>query len=137
MAKGNGTTERESARDGVPLQLFICEYLLAALPPGHPVLLGLALLSRSELLLLVHLDLVTHSIVLVFLITCLLVNTGTRALTLDPVVAGSLKATIAHGPDFRAEGLGEVAVVRNHEHTTFEVLQRFDKRGERLTIEVV
>ena len=98
---------------------------------------NLASLSRRDLLLLLVLDLVTHSIICVLLSSVVLVDTGSRSLTLDPVVAGGLETTITHGPHLLADRLGEVSVVGDDKHTTLEDLQGLDESGERLTIEVV
>ena len=71
------------------LKLLITEHLLTALAAGHAFLLGLTRLRRRELLLLLLFDnLVTKSVKLDLLfVVLLLVNTLTRALALDPVVA--------------------------------------------------
>ncbi|GFZ45382.1 LOW QUALITY PROTEIN: hypothetical protein JCM24511_03108 [Saitozyma sp. JCM 24511] len=45
--------------------------------------------------------------------------------------------TVAHGPDFRADRLGELSVVRDDEDTTLKVLERGDEGGKRLAVEVV
>ena len=111
--------------------------LFTTLLAGHTLLLEFTSLGGSELLSLLGLDLVTHGIVLILVLSSLLVDTRSRALTLNPVVAGSLEATVAHGPDFLAKRLGEVTVVRNDEHTTLELLESLDKSSQRLTIEIV
>ena len=67
----------------------------------------------------------------------LLVDARAGALALNPVVAGRLETAVAQRPHFRADRLGEVARVRDDEHTTLELLERLDESGERLTIEVV
>lgn len=68
--------------------VLITEHLLSALTTGHTVLFLLTELGRCELgLLLGALDLVAHGIELIFLVSFLR-ETGTSALTLDPVVTG-------------------------------------------------
>ena len=119
------------------LELLVSEDLLTTLPPGHTVLLGLASLGGSDLLLLGDLDLVAHGIELVLLLAGGLVDTGTRALALNPVVAGSLKATVTHGPHLGTDGLGEVTVVGDDEDTSIKGLESLNEGSERLTIEVV
>ena len=71
------------------LKLLITEHFLTTLAAGHAFLLGLTGLRRRKLLLLLLFDnLVTESVKLdLFFVVLLLVNTLTRALALDPVVA--------------------------------------------------
>ena len=118
------------------LELIVGD-LFTTLLAGHTLLLEFTSLGGSKLLSLLGLDLVTHGIVLILVLSSLLVDTGSRALTLNPVVAGSLETTITHSPDFGTERLGEVTVVGNDEHTTLELLESLDKSSQRLTIEIV
>ena len=128
----------EAARGAQNLVVLVREDLLASLAASHSILLLLTQLRGGELLCLLGvLDLVTHGIVLILVLSSLLVDTGSRALTLNPVVAGSLETTITHSPHFGTERLGEVTVVGNDEHTTLELLEGLDKSSQRLTIEVV
>jgi hypothetical protein len=57
-------------------------------------------------------ELVPHSIELVFLVFFALVDTGSGALALNPVVARRHKVTVLHSPDFLADALGELSGVR-------------------------
>lgn len=100
---------------------------------------------------------------LLLLVILLLVDTRARALTLDPVVAGGGQVTVLHRPDFRADRLGELAVLQvrtrtksaigrpreeregkdrgthvgDDEDTALVLLERRDERSERLAVEVV
>lgn len=111
------------------LELIIGD-LLASLLASHALLLQLTGLSRCDLLGLFVLDLVTHGIVGVFLLTGSLVDTRTGALTLNPVVTRGFEMTITHSPDFLAQRLGEVTVVGDNEDTTFEDLEGFNESSK-------
>lgn len=121
------------------LELLIRVDLLTSLPPCHSVLLGFSELGGRLLLLLLNFSNgVTQGIVFNFVVVAtLLVNSSASALSLDPIVARSNKLTVAHGPDFRTDRLGELSVVCNDQDTTFEVLESGDKGSERFTVEVV
>ena len=129
------TTDTEEG--GKKLQLVVSEHLLTTFPPGHAFLLSLTGLSSGQFLLLVDLNLVTHGIVLILLLSRLLVDSWSGSLALNPVVSGGFEITILHGPNFLANRLGELPVVCDDEDTTFEGLQSLDKGGKRFTVEVV
>jgi len=104
----------------------------------HSLLLRLSCLGRSDLLdLLGSIDLVTHGIEDVLLLILLGVDTSSSSLSLDPVVSRSGKVTVSHSPDFGTDGLGELSVVSDDEYTSLEGLERRDKGGERLSVQVV
>ena len=118
------------------LELVICD-ILTPLFPCHTLLLELPLFCRGEFLGLLDIDLVAHGIVGVLFLAGALIDAGTRALALNPVVARRLEAAVTHSPHFLAQRLGEVTVVGDDEHTALELLERLDKGSERFTIEVV
>ena len=135
--RGTTETEEMQIQRTLHLQLLVGENLLATLAARHAVLLCLPLLGGSELLRLLVLNLVAHGIVLVLLLAGLLIDAGAGALALNPVVTRRLETAVTHGPDFLAEGLGEVTVVSDDEHTTLEGLEGLDKRRKGFTIKVV
>ena len=126
-------TREEGGND---LELIVSN-LFAPLLPCHALLLELAKLRRSQLLVLLRVNLVAHRVVLIIFLALLLVDAGTSALTFNPVVARGLEGALTHGPDFGADGLGEVAVVGDNENTSFEDLEGINEGSERLAIEVV
>jgi hypothetical protein len=74
---------------------------------------------------------------LLLLLTILGAETGSGTLTLHPVVTGRCHATVADGPDFLSELLGELSRVSNDDNTTLEGLDGLGKGTERVTVEVV
>lgn len=71
---------------------------------SHTFLLGLTSLRGSKLLdLLGGIDLVTHSVEDVLLFILLLINSGSRSLSLDPVVSRGGKVTVSHSPNFSTD----------------------------------
>lgn len=118
--------------------LLITEDLLTTLSSCDTVLLCLSELAGSELLLaLSGINLVAHRVEHVLLLSLSLIDSCTGTLTFNPVVAGSLKTTFTHSPDFRANGLGEVARVGDDEDTSTEVLEGGNEGSKRLAIEVI
>jgi len=122
---------------GTNLESSLIIRILTPLLPRHPLLLQLPRLRTRQLLLLLAVNLVTHRIVRVFLLSGALVDTWARTLAFNPVVAGRFEGTVAHRPDFFAQRLGEVAVVGDDEDTSLEDLERLNEGSERLAIEVV
>lgn len=118
--------------------VLIREDLLTTLAAGHTLLLLLAELGGRKLgLLLGGDDLVAHGVELLLLLTIVLLETGTRALTLDPVVAGRSHLAVHDSPDFLSQVLGELGGVSNDDDTTLELLEGLGKGTKRVTIEIV
>lgn len=134
--QSNRSCQQRARGESLKVSLVLgCETELLA---SHALLLGLSGLGRGELLdLLRRVNLVAHGIKDVLLIVLLLVDTGSRSLTLDPVVSRSREVSVAHGPHFGTDRLGELAVVRNDEDSSLERLEGRDERRERLSVEVV
>ncbi|ROV98021.1 hypothetical protein VMCG_07082 [Cytospora schulzeri] len=82
-------------------------------------------------------NLVAHGIELLLLLVVLLVQPGTAALTLDPVVSGRSHLAVQDGPDLLSQVLGELGVVSNDDDTTLELLDGLGQGTERVTVQVV
>ncbi|KAI6776795.1 hypothetical protein HG530_000740 [Fusarium avenaceum] len=118
--------------------LLIGEHLLTTLSAGHTVLLLLSCLRRAQLdLLLGANNLVAHGVELLLLITIVSLETRTRTLALDPVVAGRSHHTVHDGPDLLSQVGGELGGVGNDDDTTLELLQGLGQGTEGVTIKVV
>lgn len=113
-------------------------YLLTTLAASHALLLLLASLRARKLgLLLGANNLVAHGIELLFLIIIISLEAGTRALALNPVVAGRSHLAVHDSPDFLSEILGEFSAVSDDNDTTLELLESLGQGTQRVTVEVV
>merc|ERR1719434_638939 len=118
--------------------VLVREDLLTTLAASHTLLLLLAGLRRAQLRLLLGGDnLVAHGVKLLFLLVIVLLETGTSALALDPVVTRRSHLTVHDGPDFLSQVLGELGGVSNDDDTTLELLQGLGQGTERVTVEIV
>ncbi|CEI62809.1 unnamed protein product [Fusarium venenatum] len=118
--------------------ILVTEHLLTTLSAGHALLLLLSRLRRAQLDLLLGGDnLVAHGIELLLLITVVSLETGTRALTLNPVVAGRSHPSVHDGPDLLSQVLGELSRVGNDDDTTLELFESLGQGTERVTVKIV
>jgi hypothetical protein len=53
------------------------------------------------------------------------------------IMTRGFEMTVTHSPHFLAQRLREVAVVGDDKNTAFELLESFNKRRQRLAIEVI
>ncbi|GKT59608.1 hypothetical protein ColTof3_06947 [Colletotrichum tofieldiae] len=101
-------------------------------------LLLLAELGRRQLDLLLGADnLVAHGVELLLLLSVVALETGTRALALNPVVTGRSHLAVHDSPNLLSDVLGELSRVSNDDDTTLELLQGLGQGTERVTVEVV
>ena len=113
-------------------------YLLTTLAASHALLLLLPGLGAGKLgLLLSRHDLVAHGVELLLLLVVTLLETGTRALALDPVVAGRSHLAVHDSPDFLSQVLGELGGVSDDDDTTLELLKGLGKGTKGVAIQVV
>lgn len=115
---------------------FFCKFVSIYFSQGINGGTNAHLCTAELLLLLRSLNLISHRVEFLLLLT-LLLQTRSGTLSLNPVVTRGSHLAVHDSPDFLSKVLGELGGVSNDDDTTLERLDGLGKGTERVTVKVV